>query len=169
MAPHNTYRCKGEDRWCVITVFNDEQWESFVDALGAPAWASDERYSTNQGRVENQDDLDRHIESWTLGPHTPRGHGYTAGGRCSGGRRTRFQGQGRERSTARGQRLPTGGRSPGRSAGAALEAFPSRCPGPHGSSDGRRRSWGEHREYVYQEVLGIEEAELVELAEEGVI
>ncbi|MFC2034467.1 CaiB/BaiF CoA transferase family protein, partial [Chloroflexota bacterium] len=25
-APHNAYRCRGEDRWCAIAVFTDEEW-----------------------------------------------------------------------------------------------------------------------------------------------
>jgi len=24
-APHSIYRCKGEDRWCAISVFSDEE------------------------------------------------------------------------------------------------------------------------------------------------
>ncbi len=66
VAPHNTYRCKGEDRWCVITIFNDDEWDSFVDAIGAPEWTSDERFATNEGRYHNQDELDRLIETWTI-------------------------------------------------------------------------------------------------------
>ena len=34
-APHNIYPCQGEDRWCFIGAFNDEEW----DGLCRP-WAS---------------------------------------------------------------------------------------------------------------------------------
>ena len=168
VAPHNTYRCKGEDRWCVITVFNDEQWESFVDALGAPAWASDERYSTNQGRVENQDDLDRHIESWTRDrtPHevmaTLQAAGVPAGAVQDSKDKVENDPQLEARDYLPAVDHPEIGR--GRVEGVPLKM--SRSPW-----ELRRAAplLGEHREYVYQEVLGIEEAELVELAEEGVI
>ncbi|MCK4722083.1 MAG: CoA transferase, partial [Dehalococcoidia bacterium] len=26
-APHGAYACKGEDRWCVISVFSEEEWQ----------------------------------------------------------------------------------------------------------------------------------------------
>jgi len=29
-APHGVYRCKGEDRWCAITVFTDAEWQHFA-------------------------------------------------------------------------------------------------------------------------------------------
>ena len=64
-APHNTYRCKGEDRWCAITIFSEEEWASFVQAIGAPEWTSDDRFATSEGRLSNQDELDALIETWT--------------------------------------------------------------------------------------------------------
>ena len=36
-----------------------------VMAMGEPAWADDERFATNAGRLANQDELDRQIEAWT--------------------------------------------------------------------------------------------------------
>ena len=36
IAPHNTYPCKGEDRWCVIAVSTENEWECFVEAIGNP-------------------------------------------------------------------------------------------------------------------------------------
>ena len=66
IAPHNTYPCKGEDRWCVIAVTNDDEWESLLDVLGNPAWSSDPRFSTMESRLINQDDLDKFISQWTI-------------------------------------------------------------------------------------------------------
>ena len=37
-APHGVYRCKGDDRWCAIAVYTDEEWESFCRAVGNPEW-----------------------------------------------------------------------------------------------------------------------------------
>ena len=65
IAPHNTYRCTGDDRWVAIAVTNDAEWQAFVRAMGEPAWATDERFATNAGRLEHQDDLDAHIAAWT--------------------------------------------------------------------------------------------------------
>lgn len=65
VAPHNTYRCAGEDRWIAIAVMNDAEWTALVRAMGEPAWAADERFATNAGRLEHQDELDAHIAAWT--------------------------------------------------------------------------------------------------------
>jgi len=65
MAPHGVYRCRGEDRWVVIAVSSDIEWQAFCRALGNPSWSGDERFATTLGRLENQDELDKYIEEWT--------------------------------------------------------------------------------------------------------
>jgi benzylsuccinate CoA-transferase BbsF subunit len=69
-APHSVYACKGEDRWCTITVFNDEQWINLCQALGKPDYALDTRFDTLLHRKTYEQDLDMFIESWTK-EHTP--------------------------------------------------------------------------------------------------
>jgi len=82
-APHGCYRCKGEDtertfssslgpvtmkkddRWCVIAVFTDEEWQAFCDAIGNPAWIENPMFATLSARKENEDELDRMIQEWT--------------------------------------------------------------------------------------------------------
>jgi benzylsuccinate CoA-transferase BbsF subunit len=65
-APHGAYRCKGNDRWVAIAVFTDEEWDAFCRVIGNPFWARDAKFSTQWGRVENSDELDRLVESWTI-------------------------------------------------------------------------------------------------------
>ena len=65
VAPHNTYRCAGEDRWIAIVAETDEHWQAICDALDAPALADDPRFATNLGRVRAQDELDASIEERT--------------------------------------------------------------------------------------------------------
>ena len=83
-APHGCYRCRGEDRdcvyftslgplpgrkddrWCVIAVFTDEQWAAFCDVIGNPPWTQDPKFSTLLARKENEDELDRLVEEWTI-------------------------------------------------------------------------------------------------------
>ncbi len=65
MAPHGVYRCRGEDRWVVIAVSSDSEWEGLCYALGNPEWCKDKRFLTLSGRLENQDEIDKHIEEWT--------------------------------------------------------------------------------------------------------
>ena len=64
-APHGVYRCQGDDRWCALAVFTDEEWQGFKQALGNPPWAEDSRFATLSGRVENADELNRLVEEWT--------------------------------------------------------------------------------------------------------
>jgi crotonobetainyl-CoA:carnitine CoA-transferase CaiB-like acyl-CoA transferase len=65
VAPHNTYPCRGDDRWVAIAVMSDAEWQAFVRALDEPAWALDARFATNEGRLAHQDELDAHIAAWT--------------------------------------------------------------------------------------------------------
>ncbi|MBI4337855.1 MAG: CoA transferase [Chloroflexi bacterium] len=64
-AVQGCYRCKGEDRWAVITVFDDAQFERMCGAMGHPEWAQDPRFADALARRRHHDDLDRLIESWT--------------------------------------------------------------------------------------------------------
>ncbi|MCP4646166.1 MAG: CoA transferase, partial [bacterium] len=64
-APHGCYPCLGEDEWCAITVFSNEEWQAFCEAIGNPLWAKDPKFVDIPGRVENDEELDRLIEEWT--------------------------------------------------------------------------------------------------------
>jgi crotonobetainyl-CoA:carnitine CoA-transferase CaiB-like acyl-CoA transferase len=67
MAPHNAYRCGGRDlEWVTIAVETDEQWHALVKVMGNPEWAIDEKYSDVLSRWRNQEEMDKHIEAWTL-------------------------------------------------------------------------------------------------------
>jgi benzylsuccinate CoA-transferase BbsF subunit len=65
-APHNVYACKGEERWCTITVNSESQWASLCDVIGNPRLAADPRFDTLQHRKENESALDAVIEAWTV-------------------------------------------------------------------------------------------------------
>lgn len=64
-SPHGVFPCSGEDRWIAITVFEDEQWKALCDVMGNPAWAKAERFSTFQGRKDNEDELEELLSGWT--------------------------------------------------------------------------------------------------------
>lgn len=65
-APHGVYRCLGDDRWCAISVFTEQEWENFCKALGHPDLAHASRFATLTERLKNHDELDRIVESWTM-------------------------------------------------------------------------------------------------------
>ncbi len=64
-APHGCYPCKGTDEWCAITVFTDEEWQSFCDVLGNPVWTKGPKFANLQNRLKNVAELDEHIKEWT--------------------------------------------------------------------------------------------------------
>ena len=64
-APHGIYRCRGDDRWCAVTVFTDNEWSGFRRALGNPPWIKDKRFATLSNRLENAATLDILVEEWT--------------------------------------------------------------------------------------------------------
>ncbi len=65
MAPHNCYRCRGDDNWVSIAVANDEEWRALCQAMGKPELAEDERFSQAEPRWRNQEALDVVIGEWT--------------------------------------------------------------------------------------------------------
>ena len=64
-APHNAYRCVGDDRWCAISVFTDEEWQSMCKAMERPELAADPRFSTLIARKANEKALDDIVTAWT--------------------------------------------------------------------------------------------------------
>jgi len=64
-APHGCYRCKGDDRWCVIAVETQEEWMRFCEIVEHREWAADPRFADLAARVANRKELDDLIESWT--------------------------------------------------------------------------------------------------------
>lgn len=64
-APHNCYRCRGEDKWVSIAVTTDAEWQSFCKAIGKLQWIKDEKFADAYSRLQNQEELDRLITEWT--------------------------------------------------------------------------------------------------------
>ena len=61
-APHGAYPTAGEDKWCVISVRGDSQWRAFRDATGLP---EDRRFDTLMGRMRHRAELDGIVARWT--------------------------------------------------------------------------------------------------------
>lgn len=66
MAPHNCYRCQGDDKWISIAVATDEEWRALCGVMGNPAWSQDERFATVYNRWANRCELDKFISAWTI-------------------------------------------------------------------------------------------------------
>lgn len=64
-APQGCYPCRGEDRWCVISVESDEQWRALAAALGREDLGRDQRFVTLRTRLRHREELDALIGAWT--------------------------------------------------------------------------------------------------------
>jgi crotonobetainyl-CoA:carnitine CoA-transferase CaiB-like acyl-CoA transferase len=65
-CPHGCYRCKGEDKWCVITIFEEAEWVSLCNLIGDQKLTESPKYTTFADRKRNEDELDKLIEKWTV-------------------------------------------------------------------------------------------------------
>lgn len=166
-APHGCYPCRGEDRWCVIAVGSEEEWQSFCQTTGHPEWAQDPRLATLQARKENEDELDRLVAAWTA-DYTPQEvmERLQRAGVAAG-------------VVATGQDLHEDPQLRHRQHWRVLE-HPEMGPTAYGSPPFQlsRTPWepcrpapllGEHNQYVLQEVLGLSDEELVALLEKGAL
>ena len=165
-APHGAYRCLGEDRWCVIAVSNDREWKAFCSAIGNPEWTKDARFATAIGRKQNEDELERLVEAWTI-DFTPdevmtrlQAAGVPAGA-VQDTRDVFNDPQLKQSGFFRTANHPLIGRYTSPREPYVLSKAPAeiRMPAP---------CLGEHNEYVYVKLLGFSDEEFVRLSEEGV-
>ena len=63
-APYGCYKCLGKDRWCVVAVSTEDEWQAFCDVLGNPAWSEHNRFSSLPNRKKYRQELDLHIGEW---------------------------------------------------------------------------------------------------------
>jgi len=166
-APHGVYRCQGDERWCAITVFSDEEWQRFCHATGNPSWSKDTRFTTLARRLENVDRLDTLVEEWTLN-HSPEEvmrwaqNAGIAAGVVQNGQALYHDPQLRHRHFYWKLEQPNDvGSFTYRGTPAKLSKTPYRI--------GRAPMLGEHNEYVFSQVLGVSDSEFIQLMADGVI
>ena len=64
-SPHGAFPCKGDDSWCTIAVFNEEQWKNLCHAIERPDFTNDLRFKTMEDRKANEDKLESILSNWT--------------------------------------------------------------------------------------------------------
>lgn len=65
MAPHDCFRCAGEDEWVTVACGNDAEWRQLCGAIGKPELAEDPRFSDAARRKANEDQLGELLNAWT--------------------------------------------------------------------------------------------------------
>ncbi|MFC1966673.1 CaiB/BaiF CoA transferase family protein [Chloroflexota bacterium] len=166
-APHNAYRCRGEDQWCAIATFSDEEWQSFCKVIGNPAWTREPRFSTLQSRKESEDELDKLVEEWTINHQTGdvmstmQVEGVPAGVLQTGEDLLEYDPQLKHRHFFCELEHPEIGKYRAYRPSFML----SKCP----YELRRAPLLGEHNEYVLKEVIGMSDEEIAELVMEGIV
>ncbi len=169
VAPHNTYRCAGDDRWCAISVFTEDEWTRFRDAIDDPDWARDPRFADNAGRIANEDELDRLIEGWTT-ERTPEDvmHRLQRAGVTAGAVQTNADKAERDPQLRARNFFPE---APHREADEThrFEGFPVQFSRTEASVRQAAPPLGADGAYVLQTLLGLSDDEVAELAEEAAL
>lgn len=65
-APHGCFRCRGEERWCVLSVETDQQWRRLCRIMGNEKLSEDPRFTSSMDRVRNRAQLDEVVAQWTI-------------------------------------------------------------------------------------------------------
>ena len=64
-SPHDTFPCAGHNKWVAISVTDQEEWRRFCRGLAKPPWCKEDRFSDQLKRYENRDALYEHVAEWT--------------------------------------------------------------------------------------------------------
>ena len=67
LAPHNVYRCRGEDAWVALAVCDEAQWRALLEAMRREDLAADPRFEDMAARHAHRRELDAEIAAWTAG------------------------------------------------------------------------------------------------------
>lgn len=62
-APHGIFPAKGEDQWLAIAIRSDAEWKAFAALMGEPDLSA--RYPTLEARQASEDELERAVAAWT--------------------------------------------------------------------------------------------------------
>lgn len=65
MAPHNCFRCAGQDEWVSIACGTDGEWWALCQTIGRPELADGARFQTAAARKANEDALEELLTAWT--------------------------------------------------------------------------------------------------------
>jgi len=164
-APHGVYRCKGDDRWCAVSVFSETEWQAFRRVIGSPDWTGGEKFSSLRGRKQNEEELNGLVEQWTVNftPEEVMTRMQEAGvpaGVVKTNREMFEDPQLKHRNYFQQVEHPEIGRCYQQSWPIRLSESPVNIrPAP---------CLGEHNEYVCTKILGLSDREFVDFLEAGV-
>ena len=171
-APHGAYRCRprgdDDDRWIVIAVRSQSEWERFAAALGNPPWTAEPKFRTLYLRMRNRQDLDANVARWAAGQNAEeaaaalQAAGVAAGVVLNGADLCAGDPQLKEREFYAEVKLPEGGTT-------RVPGVPMKLSATPGSIRTASPLVGEDNDYILGELLGLSGAERAALAADGII
>ncbi|HZZ08382.1 MAG TPA: CoA transferase [Candidatus Binataceae bacterium] len=170
-APHGAYRCRPRgddgDRWIVIAVRTQAEWERFAGAIGHPVWAADPRFRTLYLRMRNREELDTHVARWAANQEAEAAMALlqragVAAGVALNGADLCGDPHLAERGFFAPVKLPDG-------ASTRLTGVPMRLSATPGSIRMVASEVGDDNDYILGELLGLGRAKRAELIAEGAV
>ncbi|MPW20790.1 CoA transferase [Paraburkholderia sp. CNPSo 3157] len=162
-APSGCFRCAGDDAWLAVSVSDDVQWRALCDAMRKPELATDSRFADALARAAHRSQADDLLAAWLA--DQPAGRALDAlQSRGVPAARSRHIGEVMEDPY-----FAERGLFPELADGSRNIALPWR------DSEGFRGDFvppprlGEHNDYVFRELLGLDANEIETLTEAGVL
>ncbi len=166
-SPHGCYPTAEDDGWIVIACRDDAEFHALCRAIGAPHLAADPRYATAAARKQDEDALDARISAWTRALAREEVFARcTAAGVPAAPVLSSTELPRDPHLQARGFWEPVSHATAGHSL-VEGPAWRVRRVEPHVRIPPPR--FGEHNDYVFRTLLGLDDARLVALREAGVI
>lgn len=166
MSPHGCYPARGDDKWIAIAIESDEEWRALCKAMGTSQWSRDSKFDTNDGRLAHRAELDELIGQWTCGydnielASLLQSHGIKAGAVLDAAELVNDPHL-KQRGFFKEIDHPEAGTHIMPGISWKMSRTPGRVERP-------APCFGQHNRYVFSELLGMSDAEIEELAREGV-
>jgi len=165
-VPNGVFPTRGEDRWIAISCRDEGEWAALVEAMGRPAWAADPALATRAGRATIEAMIEERLAEWTRDQdgtelfHRLQAAGVTAGPVLDARDAAEDP---HLAATGMWQILPATADYPE----TALHTPPYRFSRSDVGLLTPPALFGQHNEYVYRELLGLEGEALERMRSEG--
>jgi len=157
----------GGERWINITINNDDEWNGLCAVMGHPDWTREEKFATQESRLKHHDEFDEHISAFTIHRdnfelfYVLQEVGVPAGP-VEDYRDTQMDPQLNARNFFRTISGPDVGTY-------RYPAFPWKFSETPLQVTHPPCMMGEDNDYVYRDIVGLGDAEILDLEEKGVI
>jgi benzylsuccinate CoA-transferase BbsF subunit len=167
MAPHDIYPAHGFDCWVAIACRDDDDWAALRGVIDQP-WADDARFTTRDGRLAHEVELDERMAAWTMSQDkfAVQKAVVAAGVPCAAVQTPEERVDLDPGTEAFGLWPTVVHREMGR---VRVDGLPYHLSATDWRMERGAPCLGEHNDLVFGEVLGLSASEIAELREQGVI